>query len=194
MIHFNFYVLQQKNKMEALKEKAGLPFDPLDLERLRLWADAHHPELSQVPNYKLLDKLFGIYVEPELQDPTFVFDFPLAISPLAKRHREKPGLVERWDLYAGGMELAPCYSELNDPLDQRERCREQARRRKEGDEEAPEPDEDFLLALEYGMPPAAGLGLGIDRLAMLLTDQPSLRDVLLFPLLKPKKEAVEEGV
>ena len=180
--------------VEALKEKAGLPFDPLDLERLRLWADAHHPELSQVPNYKLLDKLFGIYVEPELQDPTFVFDFPLAISPLAKRHREKPGLVERWDLYAGGMELAPCYSELNDPLDQRERFLEQARRRKEGDEEAPEPDEDFLLALEYGMPPAAGLGLGIDRLAMLLTDQPSLRDVLLFPLLKPKKEAVEEGV
>lgn len=179
--------------VEALKEKAGLPFDPLDLERLRLWADAHHPELSQVPNYKLLDKLFGIYVEPELQDPTFVFDFPLAISPLAKRHREKPGLVERWDLYAGGMELAPCYSELNDPLDQRERFLEQARRRKEGDEEAPEPDEDFLLALEYGMPPAAGLGLGIDRLAMLLTDQPSLRDVLLFPSSSPRRRRWKKG-
>jgi len=181
--------------VEALKEKAGLPFDPLDLERLRLWADAHHPELAQVPSYKLLDKLFGLYVEPELQDPTFVFDFPLAISPLAKRHRERPGLTERWDLFAGGMELAPAYSELNDPLDQRERFLEQARRRKEGDEEAPEPDEDFLLALEYGMPPAAGLGLGIDRLAMLLTDQPSLRDVLLFPLMKPKKEeeALEEA-
>jgi lysyl-tRNA synthetase class 2 len=181
--------------VEALKEKAGLPFDPLDLERLRLWADAHHPELAQVPSYKLLDKLFGLYVEPELQDPTFVFDFPLAISPLAKRHRERPGLTERWDLFAGGMELAPAYSELNDPLDQRERFLEQARRRKEGDEEAPEPDEDFLLALEYGMPPAAGLGLGIDRLAMLLTDQPSLRDVLPFPLMKPKKaeEALEEA-
>lgn len=178
--------------VEALKEKAGLPFDPLDLERLRLWADAHHPELAQVPSYKLLDKLFGIYVEPELQDPTFVFDFPVAISPLAKRHREKPGLTERWDLYAAGMELAPAYSELNDPLDQRERFLEQARRRREGDEEAPEPDEDFLLALEYGMPPAAGLGLGLDRLAMILTDQPSLRDVLLFPLLKPKREPVEE--
>ncbi|GAB5602505.1 lysine--tRNA ligase [Thermus sp. FJN-A] len=180
--------------VEALKEKAGLPFDPLDLERLRLWADAHHPELAHVPSYKLLDKLFGIYVEPHLQDPTFVFDFPLAISPLAKRHREKPGLTERWDLYAAGMELAPAYSELNDPLDQRERFLEQARRRKEGDEEAPEPDEDFLLALEYGMPPAAGLGLGLDRLAMILTDQPSLRDVLLFPLLKPRREPVEEGV
>lgn len=180
--------------VEALKEKAGLPFDPLDLEKLRLWADAHHPELAGVPSYKLLDKLFGIYVEPELQDPTFVFDFPLAISPLAKRHREKPGLTERWDLYAAGMELAPAYSELNDPLDQRERFLEQARRRREGDEEAPEPDEDFLLALEYGMPPAAGLGLGLDRLAMILTDQPSLRDVLLFPLLKPKRELAEEEV
>ncbi|WP_243027338.1 lysine--tRNA ligase [Thermus albus] len=178
--------------VEALKEKAGLPFDPLDLERLRIFADAHHPELAHVPSYKLLDKLFGIYVEPELQNPTFVFDFPLAISPLAKRHREKPGLTERWDLYAAGMELAPAYSELNDPLDQRERFLEQARRRREGDEEAPEPDEDFLLALEYGMPPAAGLGLGLDRLAMILTDQPSLRDVLLFPLLKPKRELVEE--
>lgn len=174
--------------VESLKEAAGLPFDPLDLERLRIWADAHHPELAQVPAYKLLDKLFGIYVEPHLQDPTFVMDFPLVLSPLAKRHREKPGLTERWDLYVGGMEIAPCYSELNDPLDQRERFLEQARRRKEGDEEAPEPDEDFLLALEYGMPPAAGLGLGIDRLAMIFTDQPSLRDVLLFPLLKPRKE------
>ncbi|MCS6868050.1 MAG: lysine--tRNA ligase [Thermus sp.] len=178
--------------VEALKEKAGLSFDPLDLERLRLFADAHHPELSGVPSYKLLDKLFGLYVEPELWNPTFVLDFPLAISPLAKRHREKPGLTERWDLYVAGMELAPAYSELNDPLDQRERFLEQAKRRREGDEEAPEPDEDFLLALEYGMPPAAGLGLGLDRLAMILTDQPSLRDVLLFPLLKPKRELAEE--
>ncbi len=174
--------------VEALKEKAGLPFDPLDLERLRIWADANHPELAQIPSYKLLDKLFGLYVEPELQDPTFVFDYPLAISPLAKKHRAKPGLTERWDLYVGGMELAPAYSELNDPLDQRERFLEQARRRAQGDEEAYMLDEDFLLALEYGMPPAAGLGLGLDRLAMILTDQPSLRDVLLFPLLKPKVE------
>ncbi len=178
--------------LEALKEATGLPFDPLDLERLRLWTDAHHPELASVPSHKLLDKLFGLYVEPHLQDPTFVMDFPLVLSPLAKRHREDPRLTERWDLYAGGMELAPCYSELNDPLDQRERFLEQAKRRQEGDEEAPEPDLDFLLALEYGMPPAAGLGLGIDRLAMLLTDQPNLRDVLLFPLLKPRPEGVED--
>ncbi len=174
--------------VEALKERAGLPFDPLDLEALEAWTQAHHPELRGVPRHKLLDKLFGLYVEESLQDPTFVMDYPLVLSPLAKRHRQHPGLTERWDLYAGGLELAPCYSELNDPLDQRERFLEQARRREAGDEESPEPDWDFLLALEYGMPPAAGLGLGIDRLTMLMTDQPSLRDVLLFPLMKPREE------
>ena len=178
--------------VEALKEKAGLDFDPLDLERLRLWADAKHPELVDVPSYKLLDKLFGIYVEPELQDPTFVYDFPLVISPLAKKHREDPRLTERWDLYVAGLELAPAYSELNDPLDQRDRFEEQARRRAAGDEEAAEIDEDFLTALEYGMPPAGGLGLGIDRLAMIFTDQPTIRDVILFPLMKPRKTGGEE--
>ncbi len=177
--------------VEALKEKAGLDFDPLDLERLRIWADARHPELIDVPSYKLLDKLFGLYVEPELKDPTFVYDFPLAISPLAKKHREDPRLTERWDLYVAGLELAPAYSELNDPLDQRERFEEQARRRAAGDEEAAEIDEDFLTALEYGMPPAGGLGLGIDRLAMIFTDQPTIRDVILFPLMKPKASGEE---
>ncbi|WP_456410205.1 lysine--tRNA ligase [Oceanithermus sp.] len=180
--------------VEALKEKSGIDFDPLDLERLRIWADAKHPELIDVPSYKLLDKLFEIYVEDELHDPTFVYDFPAAISPLAKKHRSKPGLTERWDLFIAGMELAPAYSELNDPLDQRERFAEQARRREGGDEEAHKYDEDFLTALEHGMPPAAGLGLGIDRLTMILTDQPTIRDVILFPLLKPRAEgATDEG-
>jgi lysyl-tRNA synthetase class 2 len=178
--------------VEALKENAGLDFDPLDLERLRIWADAKHPELIDVPSYKLLDKLFEIYVEGKLQDPTFVYDFPAAISPLAKKHRSKPGLTERWDLFVAGMELAPAYSELNDPLDQRERFAEQARRREGGDDEAHKYDEDFLTALEHGMPPAAGMGLGIDRLTMILTDQPSIRDVVLFPLLKPKSGDPEE--
>lgn len=173
--------------VEVLREKAGFDFDPLDLERLRIWADARHPELIEVPAYKLLDKLFELYVEEELVHPTFVFDFPAVISPLAKKHRERPGLTERWDLFVAGMELAPAYSELNDPLDQRERFEEQARRREGGDDEAQRIDEDFLTALEHGMPPAGGMGLGIDRLTMILTDQPSIRDVVLFPLLRPRE-------
>lgn len=171
----------------TLKEKAGLDFDPTDLERLRAWADAHRPELRGVESYNLLDKLFGIYVEPTLINPTFVMDVPLAISPLVKRHRERPGLTERTDLFVAGFEIAPIYSELNDPLDQRARFEAQAARREAGDEEAHPMDEDFLLALEYGMPPAGGMGFGIDRFTMLLTNQHSIRDVLLFPLLKPRK-------
>ncbi|GEM85470.1 lysine--tRNA ligase [Meiothermus granaticius] len=177
----------------ALKERAGLDFDPTDLERLRIWSDARHPELRSVPSYKLLDKLFGEYVEPTLIHPTFVTDVPLAISPLVKRHRDpsRPALTERADLFVGGVELSPIYSELNDALEQRARFEEQARRRASGDAEEPEVDEDFLLALEYGMPPAAGMGLGIDRLTMFLTNQHSIRDVILFPLLKPRREEAE---
>lgn len=175
--------------VESLKQAAGIDFDPLDLGLLRNWSREHHPELTGVPDHKLLDKIFGIYVEPGLFQPTFVTDFPEVLSPLAKRHRQIPGLVERWDLYIAGLEIAPAYSELNDPIDQRRRFTEQARRREAGDLESNPLDEDFLLALEYGMPPAAGMGIGVDRLAMILTNQASLRDVLLFPLLR--REAVE---
>jgi lysyl-tRNA synthetase class 2 len=173
----------------SLKEKAGLDFDPTSLERLRAWADVQHPELRGVPSYKLLDKLFGHYVEHTLIQPTYVMDLPLAISPLVKRHRDpaKTRIAERADLYVAGFEISPIYSELNDALDQRERFKEQASRREAGDDEEPEQDEDFLLALEYGMPPAAGMGLGIDRLAMIITNQESIREVILFPLLKPRK-------
>ncbi|WP_051935371.1 lysine--tRNA ligase [Deinococcus sp. YIM 77859] len=173
----------------ALREAAGLDFDPTDLARLRAWADERHPELRRVPEYKLLDKLFGEYVEHTLINPTFVTDVPLAISPLVKAHRSRPGLAERADLFVAGFELAPIYSELNDALDQRARFEAQTQRREAGDEEAHEQDEDFLLALEYGMPPAAGMGMGIDRLAMLLTDSDSIRDVLLFPLLRPESQS-----
>ncbi|QFP75980.1 lysine--tRNA ligase [Deinococcus sp. AJ005] len=175
----------------ALKEAAGMDFEPTDLAKLREWTDAKHPELRKVPDYKLLDKLFGEYVEDNLIQPTFVTDVPLAISPLVKAHRSRPDLAERADLFVAGFELAPIYSELNDALEQRARFESQSARRDAGDDEAHEQDEDFLLALEYGMPPAAGMGMGMDRLAMLLTDSDSIRDVLLFPLLRPEGQPGE---
>ncbi|ULH15607.1 lysine--tRNA ligase [Deinococcus sp. KNUC1210] len=178
----------------ALREQAGLTFDPLDLAQLRAWSDAKHPEFRKVPDYKLLDKLGGEYVEPLLQNPTFLTDMPLAISPLVKVHREREGLAERTDLYIAGFELAPIYSELNDALDQRARFEAQTARRDAGDDEAHEQDEDFLLALEYGMPPTAGMGMGIDRLTMLMADRDSIRDVLLFPLLRPRRARLRRAL
>ena len=134
---------------------------------------------------KVMGELFDALVERKLMQPTFIIDFPTELSPLAKAKREDPRVVQRFELFAGGMEIANAYSELNDPREQRARFLEQARGRDQGDLEAHGLDEDFLRALEYGMPPAAGEGIGIDRLAMLFTDSPSIRDVILFPLLKP---------
>ncbi len=136
---------------------------------------------------KIIDEIFSAKVEHHLIQPTFITDYPLSMSPLAKLHKTKPGLVERFELYVNGQELANAFSELNDPLDQRARFEEQARLRSKGDEEAMILDEDFLRSMEYGMPPMAGLGFGIDRLVMILTGEESIRDVVLFPAMRPER-------
>lgn len=176
----------------GIAERAGIDFDLLDEPRLREWVavnmprqGADGPPLAEQSLKQILDELYDHYVEPHLIQPTFVMDHPLAISPLAKRHRSRPGLVERFEPVAVGMELGNAFSELNDAVDQRERFEAQQRLRAAGDEEAQMLDEDFIEALEYGMPPTGGLGLGMDRMAMLLADAPGIRDVVLFPLLKP---------
>ena len=142
-------------------------------------------DVEALSGAKLLDEVFKHYVEPTLIQPTFVMDYPIALSPLAKTKRDDPTRVERWELFVLGREFANAFSELNDPDEQRRRFEQQGRFRAAGDAEAHQLDEDFLRALEYGMPPTGGVGLGVDRLLMILADQPSIRDVILFPMLRP---------
>lgn len=144
------------------------------------------PDTDKMGRGKLLDELFGAFVEPKLWDPVFIVDYPRELSPLAKPKRGNPALVERFELMIAGREIANSFSELNDPIDQRERFQAQVRLQEAGDEEAQSYDEDYVRALEYGMPPTGGVGMGIDRLLMLLTNQTSIRDVILFPTLRPE--------
>lgn len=138
---------------------------------------------------KLIDAIFGEYCEEHLIEPTFIIDYPVEMSPLTKRHREDPTLTERFELFVCGKELANAYSELNDPIDQLERFEEQAALKSHGDDEAMFIDYDFVRALEYGMPPTSGLGMGIDRLTMFMTGQTTIQDVLFFPQMRPEKIA-----
>ncbi len=137
---------------------------------------------------KLIDEIFGEKVEEHLIQPTYITDYPIEMTPLAKKHRDKPGLVERFELFVNGKEIANAYTELNDPIDQRERFEDQLKLAARGDDEAMAMDEDFLRSLEYGMPPTSGLGIGIDRLCMLLTDNSTIQEVLFFPQMKPEKK------
>ena len=173
--------------LEAIKEYAGVDVKGMDEDQLRETCKRLHVEID--PSFgkgKLIDAIFGAYCEDKLIPPTFIIDSPVDMSPLTKRHREDPSLTERFELFVCGKELANAYSELNDPIDQLERFQEQAALKSKGDDEAMFIDYDFVRALEYGMPPTSGLGMGIDRLTMFMTGQTTIQDVLFFPQMRPK--------
>ena len=173
--------------IESLKEEAGIDVDELsDKELYSAILDAHIDIEDAAPRGKLIAELFEAHVEPNLVQPTFIYDYPIEVSPFAKKKRGSDSFVERFEFFIARMEMGNAFSELNDPIDQRERFIEGAKKGEDGDEDALMIDEDYLRALEYGMPPTGGLGFGIDRLAMLLTDQTSIRDVILFPQMRPE--------
>jgi lysyl-tRNA synthetase, class II len=173
---------------DAIKEHTG--FDVTNMDEAELRETCKKLNIQVAPSLgkgKLIDEIFGETSEHHYVQPTFIIDYPVEMSPLTKKHRSKPGLVERFELMVNGKELANAYSELNDPIDQRARFEEQVKLMERGDDEAMYIDYDFLRALEYGMPPTSGIGIGIDRLTMIMTNQPSIQDVLFFPQMKPER-------
>ncbi len=173
---------------DAIKEYTGHDISAMDEDGIRTVCKelGLHPD-AKWGKGKLIDEIFGAKCESQFIQPTFITDYPIEMSPLTKKHRSKPGLVERFELICNGKEIANAYSELNDPIDQRDRFEDQVKLMERGDDEAMFIDHDFLRALEYGMPPTAGIGFGIDRIAMLLTNQHSIQDVLLFPMMRPER-------
>ena len=178
--------------LDAIKEHTGIDVSGMDEMQLRDTAKSLGLDVDETMGVgKLIDEIFGEKCEHHYIQPTFITDYPKEMSPLTKAHRSKPGLTERFELMVNGKELANAYSELNDPIDQRERFEEQLRLSEKGDDEAMFIDQDFLRALEYGMPPTSGIGIGIDRLVMLMTNNSSIQEVLFFPQMRPEKKQVE---
>ena len=181
--------------LEAIKEKTGYDLEKMSEEEMREVAKKVGVEVDDTMGRgKLIDEIFGETCEGSFIQPTFITDYPVEMSPLTKMHRSKAGLTERFELMVNGKELANAYSELNDPIDQEERFVEQMKLADKGDDEAMVIDHDFLRALQYGMPPTSGIGIGIDRLAILMTGQPTIQEVLLFPTMKPEKKAPRDAV
>ena len=178
---------QRYTMFEAIEKFTGVAIGEMDEAALRETATKLKVGLDpSMGKSKIIDEIFGEHVEPKLIQPTFITDYPVEMSPLAKKHRDHPGLVERFEAICNGKEICNAFSELNDPIDQRQRFEDQLELGKRGDTEAMVLDDDFLRALEYGMPPTAGLGIGIDRLSMIMTNSHSIQDVLFFPQMRPE--------
>ena len=181
--------------LEAIKEFTGYDLEGKSEDEIREVCKKLNMEIDDTMGKgKLIDEIFGEFCEGNFIQPTFITDYPVEMSPLTKMHRSKPGLTERFELMVNGKELANAYSELNDPIDQEERFKEQMRLADKGDDEAMVIDQDFLRALQYGMPPTSGIGIGIDRLVMLMTGNSAIQEVLFFPQMKPEKKVVKDGV
>ena len=179
--------------LEAIKEKTGYDLDGKSEDEIRQICQKLNMEIDDTMGKgKLIDEIFGEFCEGTYTQPTFITDYPVEMSPLTKMHRSKPGLTERFELMVNGKELANAYSELNDPIDQEERFKEQLRLSEKGDDEAMFIDQDFLRALQFGMPPTSGIGIGIDRLVMLMTGQSTIQEVLFFPQMRPEKVAPKD--